>query len=74
MGITMYNFQKSNIKWLTHDNVEGIFKISSILEVFEKNKKVEKYILGNLVLAGRMFKKNILVSRPEYTLQIIVSN
>ena len=74
MGINMYNFQKSYIKWLTHDNVEGIFKISSILEVFEKNKKVEKYILGNLVLAGRMFKKNILVSRPEYTFQIIVSN
>ena len=53
----MYDFQKSYIKWLTNDNTEGIFKISSILEVTNQSKLIEKYILGELVLAGRMFKK-----------------
>ena len=70
----MYDFQKSYIKWLTNDNTEGIFKISSILEVTNQSKLIEKYILGELVLAGRMFKKNLLVRNPEYTFQIIVGN
>ena len=69
----MYDFQKSYIKWLTNDNTEGIFKISSILEVTNQSKLIEKYILGELVLAGRMFK-NLLVRNPEYTFQIIVGN
>lgn len=65
----------SKLEWTTHSGSYASFDVESCLTVLDKHQKTSNYFyLGSSVLAGNMYVEGILLKKPAYHFQLLMTD
>jgi hypothetical protein len=65
----------SKLVWTTHSGSNASFNVESCLSVIDKHQKISKnYYLASSVLAGNMYAEGILLKKPAYHFQLLLTD